>query len=151
MRSRLINGDVGLALVFASLGLVWILGALRLPLWEGFAPQSGFLPLAYGLLLTALAIAVLVARVLENDGGEPDAPPIGKPLTILAALTVTVVGVEAAGFGVAVFVLLVFLFAGVERLPLLRSLFVSGAVAAALVLVFRIWLAVPLPAGPLGF
>ena len=35
-------------------------------------------------------------------------------------------GVEAAGFGVAVFILLLFLFAAVERLPLVRSVIVAG-------------------------
>jgi hypothetical protein len=71
-------------------------------------------------------------------------------LAILLALTAAAVGVEPAGFGVAVFLLLVFLFAVVERLPVLRSLIVAGATTAALILIFRTWLAVPLPAGPLG-
>jgi hypothetical protein len=140
---------VGLALLFAGLGLVWLFGALGLPFWEGFAPQSGFLPFFYGLLLTGLALAILVGAYLETERA-PDEPPVGKPLLILAALTAAVVGVEAAGFGVAVFLLLLFLFAAVERLPLLRSVIVAGGTTAALILIFRTWLSVPLPAGPLG-
>jgi hypothetical protein len=149
VRARLFNGDVGLALLFAGLGLVWLFGALGLPFWEGFAPQSGFLPFFYGLLLTGLALAILIGAYFETER-EPDEPPVGKPLVILAALTAAVVGVEAAGFGVAVFLLLLFLFAAVERLPLLRSVIVAGATTAALILIFRTWLSVPLPAGPLG-
>jgi hypothetical protein len=147
MRARLLNGDVGLALLFGSLGLVWLFGALGLPFWEGFAPQSGFLPFFYGLLLTGLALAILLGAFLDTG---PDEQPIGKPLTILVALTAAAVGVEVAGFGVAVFLLLVFLFAIVERLPVLRSILVAGTTTAALILIFRAWLAVPLPAGPLG-
>ena len=76
--------------------------------------------------------------------------PVGKPLVILVALTAAAIGVEAAGFGVAVFLLLLFLFAVVERLPVLRSLLVAGATTAALILIFRTWLGVPFPVGPLG-
>ena len=149
MRARLINGDAGLALVLAIIGIVWIYGALGLPFWEGFAPQSGFLPLFYGFLLIGLALAVLIIRFLE-EGGPSDGQLIGKPLVILAALTAAVVGVETAGFGPAVFLLLLFLFAAVERLPLLRSFIVAGGTTAVLILIFRTWLSVPLPAGPLG-
>ena len=39
MRARLLNGDVGLALLFSGVGLVWVHGSLGLPFWEGFAPQ----------------------------------------------------------------------------------------------------------------
>ncbi len=49
------------------------------------------------------------------------------------------------------FLLLLFLFAVVERLPVLRSvLVVAGATTAALILIFRTWLGVPFPVGPLG-
>jgi Tripartite tricarboxylate transporter TctB family len=149
MSTRLINGDVGLALVFAAIGIVWIYGAVGLPFWEGFAPQSGFLPLFYGLLLVGLALAILIVRLLDADAPS-DAQTTGKPLVILAAVTAAVVGVEAAGFGVAVFLLLLFLFAAVERLPILRSLIVAGGTTAVLILIFRTWLSVPLPVGPLG-
>jgi len=149
MRARLLNGDVGLAIVFAGLGLVWLFGSLGLPFWEGFAPQSGFLPFFYGLLLTGLSLAILIGAYVES-ARVPDEEPVAKPLIILAALAAAAMGVEAAGFGVAVFLLLLFLFAAVERLPLVRSVIVAGATTAALILIFRTWLSVPLPAGPLG-
>ena len=150
MRARLLKGDVGLALFFAGLGLVWLIGSFGYPFWEGFAPQSGFLPFFYGLLLAGLGLAILAGAFLETEP-ESQAEPVGKPLVILVALTAAAIGVEAAGFGVAVFLLLLFLFAGVERLPVLRSLVVAGATTAALILIFRTWLGVPFPAGPLGF
>ncbi|HEY7385326.1 MAG TPA: tripartite tricarboxylate transporter TctB family protein [Beijerinckiaceae bacterium] len=149
MRGRVINGDVGLALVFAALGIVWIFGATGLPFWQGFAPESGFLPLFYGILLVGLAAAVLVMRLLDADVAASE-QPARKPLVVLAALTAAVVGVEPAGFGPSVFLLLAFLFAVVERLPVLRSLVVAGATTAVLILIFKSWLGVPLPTGPLG-
>jgi putative tricarboxylic transport membrane protein len=149
MRARLLNGDVGLALLFAGLGVVWLIGSFGLPFWEGFAPQSGFLPFFYGVLLTGLALTILVGAFFEADRAG-DEQPIGKPILILVALTAAAVGVEVAGFGLAVFLLLLFLFAAVERLPVLRSVIVAGATTAALILIFRTWLSVPLPSGPFG-
>lgn len=149
MRSRPALGEVGLALIFAMTGLIWIVGALGLPFWEGFAPQSGFLPIFYGVLLTGLAVMILVGLYF-GDRSPAESEPIGKPLMVLVALIASVVGVEPAGFGVAVFLLLAFLFAAVERLPVVRSLGVAAATTAVLILIFRTWLGVPLPPGPLG-
>ena len=149
MRARPAPGEVGLALLFATVGLVWIAGALGMPFWEGFAPQSGFLPFIYGIILAALSVAILVGLVRSGNEAA-DHQPMGKPILVLAALTVAVVGVEAAGFAVAIFLLLLFLFAAVERLPVARSLLVSGLTTAFLIGVFRVWLGVPLPVGPFG-
>lgn len=148
MRSWPPAGEIGLALVFAATGVVWIAGAAGMPLWEGFAPHSGFLPLIYGVLLTALSGAVLISLFLSERSAE--APPIGKPLLVLAAVGAAVVGVAAAGFGVATFLMLLFLFAVVEKRSVLKSAIAAAATSAALILIFRTWLGVPLPAGPLG-
>jgi hypothetical protein len=149
VQSRPAAGEIGLALVFAALGVVWILGSLGLAQWEGFAPQLGFLPLIYGVLLTALAGAILLQLFL--GGGEAgEEQPIGKPLLVLGALTAAIVGVESAGFGLAIFLLLLFLYAAVERLPLVRSLAAATGTTAVMILIFRTWLGVPLPVGPLG-
>jgi putative tricarboxylic transport membrane protein len=149
MRSRPASGEVGLALLFAAVGLVWIAGAIGLPFWEGFAPQSGFVPFSYGLLLTGLSVAIL-ARLFVAEQGAEEVQPIGKPLLVLAALAASVVGMPVAGFGIAIFLLLVFLYAVVERLPVMRSLLVAGLTTAILSGILKTWLGVPLPVGPLG-
>lgn len=149
MRSRPAPAEVGLALVFVALGLLWIVVGLRLPMWEGFAPQSGFLPLLYGLLLVALSLVVVVGLFL-GMATRAESQPIGKPLLVIFALVTCVVGIQPAGMATAVFLLLAFLFIVVEKLPLLKSVLVAGATTAVLVLVFKVWLGVPFPAGPLG-
>jgi hypothetical protein len=142
------RGELVLALVFAALGVLWVAVAVGLPMWEGFAPQSGLMPLAYGVLLTALSVAVIAT--LFVTGGTTDAQPIGKPILVLATLTAAILGVEPAGFAPAVFLMLLFLFVIVEKLPMMRSIVVAAGTTAFLVLVFRTWLGVPLPIGPLG-
>jgi len=149
MRNRPAPGEVLLAVFFASLGLVWIVAALRMPLWEGFAPQTGFMPLAYGILLTALAV-VIVAKLFMPQATAHAEPPIRKPLIVLAALAAGIAGLEVVGFAASIFLLLLALFVAVERLPIVRSILVAAGTAAVLLLVFRTWLGVTLPIGPLG-
>jgi hypothetical protein len=143
MRLSVDRGELVLALVFAALAVLWIAKGASMPLWQGFAPDSGFLPLIYGVLLFFLAAAVLVQLLAARH--ERPGEAIRKPLIILGALVATVAALPIAGFVVAVFALLLFLYAAVERLPLVTSAVVSGATTGVLYLVFKTWLGVPLP------
>lgn len=148
MLRRVALGEVILALFFAALGLLWVIASLRMPLWEGFAPQSGFMPLWYGIILVALSGLVIVNLLRQKEA--PSEQPIGKPLMVLVSFAAVIVGLSVIGFGPAVFLFLLFLFALVERLPILTSLLVAAATTAILFLIFRTWLGVQLPIGPLG-
>ena len=144
MRFRVAKGELLLALVFAAVGGLWIAKGVRMSLWEGFAPDSGFLPLIYGALLAGLALAVVIQLLLAGTPAAED--DVRKPLLVLAALIAAVSALPFAGFAISVFLLLAFLYAVVERLPVLPSALVSGAITGALYLVFKTWLGVPLPA-----
>lgn len=150
MQSRPAFGEVGLALVFAALGLIWMVGGLRLQFWEGFAPQSGFLPFIYGVLLVGLS-GLTVAGLFYGMAYEGEQQPIGKPLMVLAALFACVAGLETAGFALSIFLALLFMFVVVEKLNVLFSIGVAAGTAVFLILVFKVWLGVPLPAGPFGY
>ena len=149
MEIRAAKGEVLLALIFASLGIIWIAGSLGMPLWEGFAPNSGFLPLIYGILLTGLSLIILAGLVFADAAGG-DTGKIGKPLMVLAALIGGVIGLEVVGFVSSIFLMLLFLYAVIERLSLPVSVLVSAATTGALYLVFKTWLGVPLPSGIFG-
>ena len=143
MRLSVDKGELVLALVFAALAALWIAKGATMPLWQGFAPDSGFLPLIYGVLLFVLAGAVLVQLAAAKDAWPGEA--IRKPLVILGALVATVGALPIVGFAISVFALLLFLYAAVERLPMLPSAVVSGATTGVLYLIFKTWLGVPLP------
>jgi hypothetical protein len=119
-----------------------------MPLWEGFAPQSGFMPLWYGVVLVGLTLAVVVNLFRQGEGKAEE--PIGKPILVLAVFAAGILGLEPMGFGPAVFLMLLFMFAFIERLPIVSSALVAGATTAVLFLIFRTWLKVGLPVGPLG-
>ena len=138
------KGELALTLAFAALGALWIARAATMPLWDGFAPASGFMPLWYGILLVALAAAVAFTAQKQPE------EPVGKALVVLAVVAATIVGLKLIGFAPAIFLMLLVLFAAVEKLPIVRSIAVAAGVTAVLFLVFRTWLGVPLPRGPLG-
>ena len=140
---RLFRGELGLALFFVALGVLWIVRAARMPMWEGFAPDSGFLPLIYGILLAGLALAA-AGQVLAAGGTAPP-QEYRKPLLVLVILGAAVSALPVAGFAISVFLLLFFLYALVERLPWIAAALVSAATTGVLYLVFKIWLRVPLP------
>ena len=143
MRLGADKGELGLALFFAAVGGLWIFRAARMPLWEGFAPDSGFLPLIYGLLLTALALAA--AGQVLSAGETGPTQEYRKPLLVLAVLIATVTALPFAGFILSVFALLFVLYAVVERLPWRNAALVSAATTGVLYLIFKVWLGVPLP------
>ena len=149
MHPRPAPAEVGLALVFGALGLLWVIAGLRLPMWEGFAPQSGFLPTIYGALLIVLAGVVLFG-LFFGLAHQAESQPIKKPTLVIAALVACVTGLQPAGFVTSIFLLLAFLFIVVEKLPLIKSLIVAATTTAVLTLIFKTWLGVPFPTGPLG-
>lgn len=145
-------GEVLLGLVFIAAGLFWIHQALKMRLWEGFAPASGFLPLIYGMLLVVLAAAAVVGDLLAPAKDDADdRQPIGRVGLVLLAIAAGAAGIETAGFAASVFLAVLFLYAVVERLALLASVLAALGTALVLTVVFRNWLGVPLPAGPWGF
>ena len=137
---RIAAGELALALFFALLGALWIVAALRMPLWSGFVPDAGFMPLGYGAVLVGLAGAILVFN-RERKAEEP----VGKALVVIAVIAATVLGLKLAGFLPSVFLMLLVLFVAVERLPPVRSIVVAAATTGGLYLVFKNWLSVPLP------
>lgn len=151
MRLRTIGGELALCAVFIATGLFWIATAAGLPMWDGFAPATGFLPLVYGVLLAALGIAATAVDVLSAERDAEPKGPVGRPLMILLALAAGVAGIETAGFFASMFLAMLFLFRVAERLPVILSIAVSACSSLFLTLVFRTWLGVPLPSGPWGF
>ena len=89
-----------------------------------------------------------------QDGGGRGSRPGGRAQlagSVLLALAAGVLGIETAGFFASMAAAMLFLFAVVEKRPVLPSLLAAGGTSLVLTLVFRTWLGVPLPSGPWGF
>lgn len=151
MRWRASRGEALLGLAFVAIGVFWIVYALRLPLWEGFAPATGFLPLIYGVLLVGLATAATLVEATSGETASSERGPILRPVLVLLTLAAGVAGIELIGFAVSMFLATLFLFHVIERIALVSSLAAAAGTAGVLTLIFRNGLGVPLPAGPWGF
>ena len=149
MKRSALSGELLFALMFAVLGLVWMVGSFDLPFWAGFAPDSGFLPLIYGILLFGLSACVAVAA-FRHPADTSEREPISKSMQILMALIVAVAACSFIGFVIPLFAMMLFLYAYVEKLPLIRSAIVSAGTTAALAIIFEYLLEVPLPLAPWG-
>ncbi|BCJ89661.1 hypothetical protein IZ6_03960 [Terrihabitans soli] len=150
MKLTAIKGELAFAALFAVAGLVWIVGSFELPFWAGFAPDSGFLPMVYGVLLLAFSAAVIVS-LFTNPPDTTGREPLKKSLQLLGTLVVGVGAISWLGFAIPLFGMMLFMYAYVERLPIVRSVIASLATTGVLVLIFEHWLAIPLPLSPWGF
>lgn len=143
-------GDLGLSLTFAALGLVWVMGAADLPKWDRETPGPGFLPIVFGVLLMGFALLTAAQSVFVPALATEDQGGIRKPLMVLLITALAVTALEPAGFVLTMFAMLLALYALVERKPPVSALLAAAAVTGSLHVIFAVWLAVPLPAGPFG-
>ncbi len=150
MKLRIGGGDLLLSLTFAALGLIWVLGALKLQMWDRETPGPGFLPLVFGVLLLGFALVSAAQAVFAPAASAEDQGGYRKPLLVLLILSLAVTALETAGFVLTIFVMLLALYAWVERKPLVSALVGAAVVTGALHVIFGVWLSVPLPLGPFG-
>jgi len=150
MKLQAIKGELASAAFFAAVGLVWIVKAMSYPIWTGFAPDSGFLPIVYGVLLLLLSAGVMAMLVL-NPPSEVEREPLAKSFKLLGILILTVASLGFLGFAIPLFLMMFAMFAFVERLPVVRSAIISAAVTGFFLLVFQHWLKIPVPITPWSY
>jgi len=152
----MITGERIFAALIGLFGLVWISQSLRLRYWGDFAPESGFLPFWLGValvLIVAVFLAVSIRSPAAAPAEDPDAAPpaIGRVAAVVGGLLVAVALFEDLGFVVSVGAYLAFLIGVVERRPPGETAIATLGTVGAIHFIFRVWLQVPLPAGPWGF
>jgi putative tricarboxylic transport membrane protein len=151
MRSR----DAASATVLAAFAVLALVEARRLSDGTLRTPGPGFFPLvlATGLLVLSIAIVIVALRAPApaSNGSRASLAGRARAVLTLAALLAYVFLMEPLGFAIATAMLLAVLFtvAAPTRWPL--ALGGSVVAAGAAWLVFRVWLKIPLPAGPWGF
>jgi hypothetical protein len=109
--------------------------------WMAGVPQV----LLLGFAVVSAAQAVFAPTAPPEDQGG-----YRKPLLVLLILSLAVTALETAGFVLTIFVMLLALYAWVERKPLVSAVVGAAVVTGALHVIFGVWLSVPLPLGPFG-
>ena len=133
--------------VLIALGALSLIEAFRLKDdWLG----AKLMPAVLGVVLIALGVAHATYRG-DEPAPWPDGPGLRRVGLMFGVLVLYVAIMPAAGFALAtaVFVLVIVRALGTYSWPVTAAW--TGVIAAASHLVFKHWLGMPLPAGPLGF
>ncbi len=149
--------DVNSSMFWILIGVFFCIGGLHYGIRRSGIPGPGFLPFVTGLILVALSVTLLVARLLKR---RDRAGSIGKPmprgeafrriLIVLGALCLYVVLLEPLGFLLTTVLFMIVIL----RLEPRRWTFILPVAVGATVfffVLFKVLLRVPLPAGLLGY
>lgn len=142
------NGDLASGTVLLALGLYLAYEALKMSFGSITRPGPGFFPTALAGLLVAAASFVLL-RSLRPSAERLQVDFGGRTSHILVtvlAISLYALALEAVGFLLCTFVLVLGLLVGLGRVGWPRSLLVSGGGTIVLYLVFT-QLGIPLPQG----
>jgi hypothetical protein len=148
-------GERLLAAAFGLLGLVWVWRSRELTYMDEFAPGAGFLPFWLGVILVGLVALYLVTARREPAARESAAPALPanprKVTAVAAGLLACIAAIGPLGLAVPLALYLLYLVRLVERRRLPVALGVALGTTVAILVVFGVWLKVPLPRGPWGF
>jgi putative tricarboxylic transport membrane protein len=143
------------SLVWMSLAIFICIESTRLPFGSWRDPGAGFFPLLSGIFLGFLSGLTLVRAFLnKKEELREKWYPQDKWKSLISVLMVLIgyaVFLEILGFLLSTFLLLVFLFRGIE--PQRWIVAIGGSALASVIsyAVFELWLKTQLPKGILGF
>jgi putative tricarboxylic transport membrane protein len=131
-----------------------IIGSLRLPLGMVANPGPGFVPLLVGVLLSIISLAILINSFLQRSSeGKAfllDKKQWPKVVTTVLMILVYTVAFPYLGFFVSTLLLMFFLFKAIGGMNWKASLVGAILTSSCFYLVFKVWLKVQFPEGPLG-
>ena len=148
----MITRDRAAALVLLLFAVGGTLEASRLVIGDPGHPGPGFFPLCLALALGVVALALLLApaRPPRPAVATGDLRPSKAALALVASVAYAF-ALEPVGFVLTTAAFLLFLLKGIDNRGWRSSLVIALAAAIACHVVFKVWLAVQLPAGPWGF
>jgi putative tricarboxylic transport membrane protein len=134
-----------------ALGLAAAVLARRLPGQAGFGLGPAFLPFWTGVVLAGCGVWLCFIPGGVGPAERPDARGLGRAAVGLGALLLYALALEPLGYLLGTGSFLVGGGLLLDRRRPGRALAIGIGSAGFLLLVFRVWLRVPLPAGVLGW
>ncbi len=142
-------------------GLFWLLcsaliiiGSLHLPVGTVANPGPGFVPLLVGILLSIISLAILIFSFLrgslEGKVFWPDKKQWPKVVITLLMMLIYAIAFPYLGFFFSTLLLMFFLFKSIGSMSWKASLAGAILTSSCFYLVFKVWLKVQFPGGPLG-
>jgi putative tricarboxylic transport membrane protein len=144
--------EAGVTLAMAAIGLITIIGSLRIGAgWGPEGPQAGFLPFYMGLSLI-LASAVNLAQLFRHaPGGQPFAAwsQLRRVMAVVIPTGIYVFAIPSLGIYLSSMVLIAAFMRWLGRYPWLTVAAVAIGMPILTFFLFEVWFLVPLPKGPL--
>ncbi|MGE0564807.1 MAG: tripartite tricarboxylate transporter TctB family protein [Pseudolabrys sp.] len=144
--------EIGVVGVFALLGLIAVLGSVKIGYgWGSDGPQAGFFPFYCGLfILVASAVNLVNLLRSENDGSLfADWGQLRQVLSVVIPTTIYVFAIPYLGIYLSSTILIAGFMIWLGRYPPLIAITVAVAMPVVTFLMFEIWFLVPLPKGPI--
>ena len=143
------SGDIVVGLFFLAIGIVFMIGAIKLQVGVPTEPHPGFFPFIDGIILIVLSVLFLFQAWGGKAGESPAFGKMGGPVLVVLTLILYVATLETLGYIITTTVLSAVVLKVMEtkrRVLLLVSLIL----AVVSYLVFDRLLGVSLPRGLLA-
>ncbi len=144
--------EVGVAIVIAAVGLIAVVGSLRVGVgWGAEGPQAGFFPFYIGLIiLIACAVNLVQVFATANDGALFAAwSQLRQVMSVVVPTAIYVAVIPYSGIYVASMLLIAVFMMWLGRYRWTVAIPVAIGVPIVTFMMFEIWFLVPLPKGPL--
>jgi putative tricarboxylic transport membrane protein len=144
------TGEIAVGLCFAVIGIVFVLGAVKLKVGVPTEPHPGFFPFVDGIILIALSVLFLFKTWGEQAGENHAFGNIRGLSIVVVTLVLYVAALEPLGYVITTAILSAVILKVLETKPLALVL-VSVGLAIGSYLLFTRLLGVMLPPGLLTF
>lgn len=142
------NADRITGILLLAFAVAFSAAALKHYAWWGEGgPGSAFMPFWLGLVMAALALALLVRRSSTEGGWMPSREGAKRVIVVLGITVAFVALMQVIGMIAGTALFLAVLVRYLERHPWWLTIAVAVGAAAVNWLVFVHWLRVPLPMG----
>ncbi len=144
--------DIITALLFIAVGLVVMLGSLKLDAsWGSDGPEAGYFPFYISLIILLSSTVTLFQSVVvdgkKETGTFVDKESFKQVMAVLLPAIVFVLGVQLIGIYVSSVIYIAVFMVWLGKYALWKAAAVSIGVSVALYLMFEYWFQVPLPHG----
>ncbi|MBI2715314.1 MAG: tripartite tricarboxylate transporter TctB family protein [Rhizobiales bacterium] len=146
------NVEAGVAVVVAAVGLITVIGSLRVGVgWGDDGPKAGFFPFYIGLIiLVSSAVNLFQLFAAENDNAVfATWRQIYKVLTVVVPTAIYVAVIPYAGIYVASALLIGLFMIWLGKYSAVVAIPTAIAVPIFFFVTFERWFLVPLPKGPI--